>query len=65
MEWLVGYATHGCKAAKKKIQLELAFMAENRGDAPIAADKGTEASKAKRKPEDPALPVLLAKQGTA
>ena len=51
---------------RQKIQLELAFMAESRGETPMAADKGTEASKAKRKPEDPALPVLLlAKQGTA
>ena len=39
-------------------------MAEGRGEAPMAADKGTEASRAKRKPEDPAFPVL-AKQGTA
>jgi len=44
---------------RQKIQLELAFMAEGRGEAPMAADKGTEASKAKRKPEYPALPVLL------
>ena len=44
---------------RRKIQLELAFMAEGRGEAPMAADKGPEASKAKRKPEDPALPVLL------
>ena len=44
---------------RQKIQLELAFMAEGRGEAPMAADKGTEASKAKRSPEDPALPVLL------
>jgi RNA-directed DNA polymerase len=44
---------------RQKIQLELAFMAEGRGEAPMAADKGTEASKAKRTPEDPALPVLL------
>jgi hypothetical protein len=50
---------------RRKIQLELAFMAEGRGEAPMAADKGTEAPRAKRKPEDPALPVLLAKQGTA
>ncbi len=51
---------------RRKIQLELAFMAEGRGEAPMAADKGTEVSKAKRKPENPALPVLLlAKQGTA
>ena len=46
-------------AKRQKIQLELAFMAESRGETPMAADKGTEASKAKRKPEDPALPVLL------
>ena len=44
---------------RRKIQLELAFMAEGRGEAPMAADKGPEASKAKRTPEDPALPVLL------
>jgi len=44
---------------RQKIQLELAFMAEGRGEAPMAADKGTGASKAKRKPEDPASPVLL------
>ena len=43
-------------AKRRKIQLELAFMAEGRGEAPMAADKGPEASKAKRKPEDPALP---------
>jgi len=46
-------------AKRRKIQLELAFMAEGRGEAPMAADKGTEAAKAKRKPEDPALAVLL------
>jgi RNA-directed DNA polymerase len=46
-------------AKRRKIQLELAFMAESRGEAPMAADKGTEASKAKRTPEDPALLVLL------
>ncbi len=46
-------------AKRQKIQLELAFMAEGRGEAPMAADKGTEASKAKRKTEGPALPVLL------
>jgi RNA-directed DNA polymerase len=46
-------------AKRQKIQLELAFMAESKGEAPMAADKGTEASKAKRNPEDPALPVLL------
>ncbi len=40
-------------------------MAEGRGEAPMAADKGTEASKAKRKPEDPAFPVLLGKTGNS
>ena len=44
---------------QQKIQLEMAFMAEGRGEAPMAADKGTEVPKAKRKPEDPALAVLL------
>lgn len=46
-------------ARRQKMQLELAFMAESRGEAPRAVDKGTEVSKAKRKPEDPALAVLL------
>jgi RNA-directed DNA polymerase len=46
-------------AKRRKSQLELAFMAESRGETPMAADKGTEASKAKRTSEDPALPVLL------
>ena len=46
--------------------MELAFMAEGRGEALMAADKGAEASRAKRTPEDPVLAVLLmAKQGTA
>ncbi len=49
-------------AKRRKIQLELAFMAESRGEAPMAADKGTEASKAKRTPEAPALTVLLMEQ---
>ena len=44
---------------RQKTQLELAFMAEDRSEAPRAVSKGTEVSKAKRKPEDPALPVLL------
>ncbi len=44
---------------RRKIQLELAFMAESRGEAPMVAGKGTEVSKVKREPEDPALPVLL------
>ncbi len=37
-------------------------MAEGRGEAPMAADKGTEVSMAKRQPEDPALTVLLMEQ---
>jgi len=45
-------------AKRQKIQLELAFMAEGRGEAPMAADKGAEASRAKRSSEDPALPVF-------
>ena len=49
---------------RQKIQLELAFMAESRGEAPMAADKGTEASKAKRNFSSLGL-SLLAKQGTA
>jgi len=44
---------------QQKTQLELAFMAEGRSEAPMAASKGTEVPKAKRKPENPALPVLL------
>jgi RNA-directed DNA polymerase len=40
---------------RQKTQLELAFMAEGRSEAPRAVDKGTEVSMAKRKPEDPAL----------
>jgi hypothetical protein len=42
---------------RQKIQLELAFMAESRGETPMAANKGTEVLMAKCKPEDPALPV--------
>ena len=47
---------------QQKIQMELAFMAEGRGETPMAADKGTEVSMAKREPEDPALTVLLMEQ---
>jgi RNA-directed DNA polymerase len=46
-------------AKRRKIQLELAFMAEGRSEAPMAVSKGTEVSRAKHTPEDPALPVLL------
>ncbi len=44
---------------QQKTQLELAFMTEGRSEAPKAVDKGTEVSMSKRKPEGPALPVLL------
>jgi RNA-directed DNA polymerase len=47
---------------RQKIQLELAFMADSRGETPMAANKGTEVSMAKRNPEDPVLPVLLMEQ---
>jgi len=47
---------------RQNIQMELAFMAEGRGEAPTAADKGSEVSMAKREPEDPALTVLLMEQ---
>ena len=51
---------------RQKTQMELAFMADGRGEAPMAVNKGTEVPVAKREPEDPALAVLLmAKQGTA
>ena len=53
-------------AKRQKIQLDMAFMADGRGEAPMAVNKGTEVPVAKREPEDPALAVLLmAKQGTA
>ena len=35
---------------RRKIQLELAFMAEGRSEAPMAVSKGTEVPKARRKP---------------
>ena len=44
---------------RQKIQLELAFMAENRGETPIAAIEGSEVPMAKCKSESPALPDLL------
>lgn len=44
---------------RRKIQLELAFMAKGKSEAPKTVGKGTEVSVAKRKSEDPALPVLL------
>jgi RNA-directed DNA polymerase len=49
-------------ARRRKIQMELAFMTESRGEAPTAVHKGTEASMAKREPEGPALEVLLMEQ---
>ena len=36
---------------RQKNQMELAFMAESRGEAPMAANKGTEAPMAKRDSE--------------
>ena len=42
--------------------MELAFMAEGRGETPMAVNKGTEVPMAKRQPEDPALTVLLIEQ---
>ena len=47
---------------RQKIQMELAFMAEDRGEAPMAANRGTEVPMAKREPEDQALTVLLMEQ---
>lgn len=44
---------------RQEIQLELAFMAEGRGEPPKAATEGIELSMAKRRPESPALPDLL------
>lgn len=49
-------------AERRKIQMELAFRAECRGEAPRAAHKGTEGPMAKRESEDPALPILLMEQ---
>lgn len=49
-------------AGPQKNQMELAFMADGRGEAPMAADKGTEVPMARREPENPALPVLLMEQ---
>jgi len=42
---------------RRKIQMELAFMAEGRGEAPMAANKGTEVPMARRDPEDSAFVV--------
>ncbi|MHC4362333.1 MAG: group II intron reverse transcriptase/maturase [Planctomycetota bacterium] len=42
--------------------MELAFMSEGRGEAPMAGSKGTEVPMAKRESEDPALAVLLMEQ---
>jgi RNA-directed DNA polymerase len=44
---------------RRKTQMELAFMSEGRGEAPMAANKRAEVPMAKREPEDPALTVLL------
>jgi RNA-directed DNA polymerase len=47
---------------RQKIQMELAFMVEGRGEAPMATNRGTEVPMAKREREDPALTVLLMEQ---
>ncbi len=47
---------------RRKIQMELAFMVEGRGETPMAANKRTEVPMAKCEPEDPALTVLLMEQ---
>jgi hypothetical protein len=60
MEWLVGHATHGPK--RQKIQMELAFMSEVRGVAPMTVNKETEVPMVKHESEDPALTVLLMEQ---
>lgn len=44
---------------RQKIQLELAFMTESRGETPMADREGSELPMAKCKPETPALPDLL------
>ncbi len=44
---------------RQKIQLELAFIAEGRGETPKAVIEGIELSMAKRRSESPALPDLL------
>ena len=44
---------------RQKIQMELAFMAEGRGETPKAATKGTELSMAERRAESPAIGDLL------
>jgi hypothetical protein len=49
-------------AKRQKIQMELAFMTEGRGEAPTAVNKGTEVPMAKHASEDPALTVLLMEQ---
>jgi len=40
---------------RQKNQLELAFLAEDRGEAPRAAEEGTETLAAKRRAESPAI----------
>lgn len=44
---------------QRKIQMELAFMAEGRGEAPKTAGKGTEPFMAKSEPESPATDRLM------
>jgi RNA-directed DNA polymerase len=47
---------------RQKIQLELAFMTESRGETPTADMAGSETPMASRSPESPALPDLLMEQ---
>jgi hypothetical protein len=46
---------------QKTQQLQLAFTAESRGEAPMADAGGTEPPAAKRDTQSPALPVASAK----
>ena len=47
---------------RQKIQLELAFMTESRGETPTADMAGSETPMAPRNSESPALPDLLMEQ---
>jgi RNA-directed DNA polymerase len=47
---------------RRKIQMELAFMTDGKGETPMAVNKGTEVPMAKHEPEDPALAVLFMEQ---
>ena len=49
----------GDRRPKNQHQLSLAFMTEGRGEPPDAGREGTEASTAKREPENPATDESL------